>query len=139
MQEYKAINDREMKKSTRIVAVCFGFGLIAVGIFILSIYTALVGAVILLAVILNKSMIVREDGVHVIYDMAFFKYQEFWSFEDIIEIQKEQPPDRTQMALHFTKESLMAKRLIFGFREADSVIELATSKNPKIEVHDVEK
>jgi hypothetical protein len=41
-----------------------------------------------------------------------------------------------KVGIHFTKESLMARRLFFPRNQRDAIIDLALSKNPKIRVEE---
>lgn len=138
MQKYIAIDDKRMKKSTRIAAIVGGLGLIALGIYMSSLYTGVIGAVLLLALVLQKEFSVTEEGVIVTYDAIVYKYREVWPFEDIVNIHKELSPDGKHYAVHFGKD-VMSRRLIFPKDVADDVIRLAMEKNPSIYFGEVDK
>ncbi|MGN0736512.1 MAG: hypothetical protein ACI4LP_11995 [Anaerovoracaceae bacterium] len=137
MREYIAIDDKALKKSTRIAAVAGGTALIMLAVFIHSLYTGLVGVVLLAAMMLNKKVAVTDEGLVVTYDVVFYKYYEKWDFEEIKEIHRELSPDGRRYALHIMKD-VMSRRLVYSVTDAEKVIDLALEKNPCIHVADVD-
>lgn len=137
MREYIAIDDKALKKSTRIAAVAGGTALLLLAVFIRSLYTGLVGVVLLAAMMLNKKVAVTDEGLVVTYDVVFYKYYEKWGFEEIKEIHKELSPDGRRYALHIMKD-VMSRRLVYSVTDAEKVINLALEKNPYIHVADVD-
>ena len=137
MREYIPIDAKPMKKSTKIAALTAGIICVAVSIYIKSIYTALVGIIILAAMVLNKKIAVTERGIEITYDMVLFGRTDLWSFDEIQEIHKELSPDRKKYALHILKD-VMSRRLVFLISDAEKVIELALEKKPAIHVSDVD-
>lgn len=137
MREFIPIDTKPMKKSTKIAALIAGIGCLALSIYIKSIYTAIVGALILAAMILSKKIAVTERGIEITYDMVLFSRVDLWSFEEIQEIHKELSPDRKKYALHMLKD-VMSRRLVFTISDAQKVIDLALEKNPSIHVADVD-
>ena len=138
MREYIAIDDKALRKSTRIAAIAGGVALIVLAVVIRSLYTGLVGAVLLAAMMLNKKVAMTEEGLVVTYDVVFYRYYEKWRFDEIQEIHKELSPDGRRYALHIMKD-VMSRRLVYSISDADKVIELALEKNPNIHVADVDK
>lgn len=137
MREYIAIDDKALRKSTRIAAVAAGIALIILAVGIRSLYTGLVGAVLLAAMMLNKKTAMTEEGLVVTYDVVFYKYYEKWGFDEIKEIHKELSPDGRRYALHIMKD-VMSRRLVYSVTDAEKVIDLALEKNPNIHVADVD-
>ena len=131
MVEYKATNDRKQKKSTKIAATGVSVILIIVGIFLLSIYTVIVGTIVLLASFAKKRAYVDETGVVVLYQLFKFNYKEIWGFSEIKEMHEEIVPDPNFIALHFTKD-VISKRLIFDSHEAKAIVVMAMEENPSI-------
>ena len=76
MREYIAIGDKALRKSTRIAAIAGGVALIVLAVVIRSLYTGLVGAVLLAAMMLNKKVAMTEEGLVVTYDVVFYRYYE---------------------------------------------------------------
>ena len=111
MREYISADAKPMKKSTRITAIIAGFGFILIGIFIWSIYSVLIGVVLLAAMCLNKQIAMDEEGLLVTYDVVVYKYYERWTYDQIQEIHKELAPDGKRYALHVMKD-IMSRRLI---------------------------
>jgi len=131
MLEYKATNDRKQKKSTKIAAFIVSIILIFLGIFLQSIYSGVVGIVILLASFIKKRTYVDESGVVVLYQLFMLKYKEVWGFSEIKEMHEEIVPDPGFCALHFTKD-IISKRLIFELDDAKTIVAMALEKNPTI-------
>jgi hypothetical protein len=131
MAEFKPLNDRKQKKSTKITALIAGIVFVILGIMLPSIYSIVIGGIILLAATVSKHTVINEKGIEVRYSMFAFKYVELWAFSEITEMHLEVVKDPRYSALHFTKD-VISKRLIFTKEEARGVIKLASEQNPKI-------
>jgi len=138
MREYKTINPHELKKSTRIAGLIASFGLIFLGIKIMSIYTALVGMVIFLAVIYRKEMLFNEEGYVTKFDFIFFKHEDLWSYEQITYMHREKAPDMNYMGIIIQKD-MAFKRAVVLKRDVEPILELAKSKNSKIYIGDIDE
>ena len=136
MKEYISLDTRQPRKSTRIAAIVAGLLFIGLGIIRPSIYAALIGIVIIAAMLLSKETVVCEEGIVVRYDAMVYKYKEVWPWEEIEEIHKELSPDCKQYGLHFMKD-IMSKKLVFPIPEAKEVLEYAREMNPKIHIGNV--
>lgn len=136
MKEFISMDTRETKKSTRIAAIAAGLFFLALGIIRPSIYAAMIGLVMLAAMMLSKKTAVTEEGVVVTYDAIVYKYVETWAWEEIQEIHKELSPEGTKYALHFMKD-IMSKRLVYSIGDAKKVLEFAQEMNPKIHIGNV--
>ena len=137
MREYKVIDDKKIRKSTRVIAVIAGLALIGVAIYANSIYSAIVGVIILLAMLLRKSVVINEEGLLTTYDAVFYKYRELWSFDEITDLHTEAVPDPQYEVLHVGK-GIMVRRLVFLTGEVDKVIQLALEKNKEIHVDEAQ-
>jgi len=137
MREYKTINPHELKKSTRIAGLIASFGLIFLGISIVSIYTVLVGVVIFLAVIYRKEMLFTEDGYVTKFDFIFFKHEDIWRYDQITYMHRENAPDIKYMGIIIQKD-MAFKRAVVLKQDVEAILELAKSKNPKIYVGDID-
>lgn len=138
MREYKTINPHELKKSTRIAGLIASFGLIFLGIKIMSIYTALVGMVIFLAVIYRKEMLFNEEGYVTKFDFIFFKHEDLWSYEQITYMHREKAPDMNYMGIIIQKD-MTFKRAVVLKRDVEPILELAKLKNSKIYIGDIDE
>lgn len=138
MRKYVSEDRRALRKSSRILAIIAGFGLLGLAIYIQSIHAGFIGAVLLLVMILQKEIAMTENGLEVTYDMVVYQYKELWTYEEIQEIHRELSPDGKKMALHVMKD-VMSRKLIYSIPESRLVIELAQEKNPKIHVSNVDK
>lgn len=131
MGEFESINLKKLRPVTRVFALIFSIGFLVLGVYLPSIYTLLIGVVLLLATLFDKKIVVNQDGVLVTYHMRVAKYSELWTFDQITQLYREQVPNKKYCALHFTKD-VMSKRLIFTAQDAAQIIDLALSKNSQI-------
>ena len=136
MREYKTINPHELKKLTRIAGLIASFGLIFLGITIMSIYTVLVGIVIFLCVIYRKEMLFNENGYVTKFDFIFFKHEDIWRYEQISYMHREKAPDIKYMGIIIQKD-MAFKRAVVLTRDVEPILELAKSQNPKIYIGDI--
>ena len=137
MREFKTADQKELKQSTRICGLIFATLLILFGIFGHSLYSGVIGAILIAALIMVKRVVVNEEGIVTTYDCFFFKRKEVWSWEEIKEIHKQLSPNKKEMALHFSKE-VMVKRLIFPMDVYEKVLDLAREMKPGIYIADVD-
>ena len=137
MNIYKASTGKELSRTTEIACMAFGVGLLVLAVWQKSIYAALIGIVLLAAGIMSKNTYVSEEGIVTEYAFLARRKREVWGWDEIKDIFCEYSskyPDK--VGIHFTKESLMAKRLFFPRRQKDAIIDLALSQNPKITVEE---
>ena len=137
MKIYKATTGRELSRTTEIACIGLGIALVVLSIIQKSIYAALIGIVLLAAGAMTKSTYVSEEGIVTEYRFFTRRKREVWAWEDIMEIFCEySPKDPGKVGIHFTKENLMARRLLFQRNLREEIIDLALSQNPKIKVDD---
>ena len=137
MERYKATTGKEHSRTTEILCIAFGVGLVALSLIQRSIYAAMVGMVLLAAGIMAKEIYVNEEGIITEYKFLFHHKLEIWKWEEIMDIFCEYSSKYPgKVGIHFTKANLMAKRLFFQRDLKDEIIDLALSKNPKITVED---
>lgn len=137
MESYKAKTGKELDKTTQYAGFACSIALIVTAVFIRSIFTALVGIVIFAAVLMCKSVVVTDEGIITAYDLPLYNKMEVWGWDEIIEIYREPSPDNPdKVGLHFTKESMIARRLIFDKNDSEKVIEMALRNNDKIALSD---
>ncbi len=70
MAKIKAYDDKALRKSTRVAAVIAGIALIALSICSSVKYSAIIGVVLLLAVVFGKETYATEEGISVEYDFS---------------------------------------------------------------------
>ncbi len=137
MKTYKASTGRELSRTTEILCMVFGAALVILGIVQRSIYAAAIGIVLLAAGAMTKSVTVSEEGIVTEYRFLVRTKREVWGWDEIKDIFCEYSSKHPgKVGIHFTKESLMARRLFFQRNLKDEIIELALSKNPNITVED---
>ena len=135
--KYKATTGKELSKTTEIACMAFGIALIALGIIQHTIYGALIGIVLLAAGAMSKEVYVCEEGIVTEYRFLVKTRREVWSWDEIKDIFCEYSSKYPgKVGIHFTKESLMARRLFFPRNQRDAIIDLALGQNPKISVED---
>jgi hypothetical protein len=137
MNEFKVLNDRKRRLSTRIAAVIFGVVIVVLGIAFASPIGILLGPFLVWSAFFNKYTLVNPEGIIVHYDAVLFKYKEAWLFDDISNLHRETVKDPKYIVLHFTRRAL-SKRLIFEKEDAQKIIDLALQKNSKIHFEDVD-
>jgi len=137
MKTYKASTGRELSRTTEILCMVFGVVKIALGIFQRSVYAAIIGLVLLAAGAMSKSVTVSEEGIVTEYRFLVRTKREVWGWDEIKDIFCEYSSKHPgKVGIHFTKESLMARRLFFPRNLKDEIIELALNQNPNITVED---
>ncbi|NLM09093.1 MAG: hypothetical protein GX215_09225, partial [Clostridiales Family XIII bacterium] len=124
MNEFKVLNDRKRRLSTRIAAVIFGVVIVVLGIAFASPIGILLGPFLVWSAFFNKYTLVNPEGIIVHYDAVLFKYKEAWLFDDISNLHRETVKDPKYIVLHFTRRAL-SKRLIFEKEDAQKIIDLA--------------
>lgn len=137
MHKIKAYDDKAMRKSTKIAAIIMGIGLIVFGFFSTVKYSAIIGIILLLAVLMQKETYVTEEGIDVEYDFIVHKHVISWKFDEISDIHIEEPADRNYRVLHFLRGA-MSRRLIFRRNEFEEVIQMATDRNKEIHVEQID-
>ena len=137
MRVYQATTGREISRTTEVLSMIFGGALIVLALLRLSIYPALIGIILILAALLVKRVSVTEDGVLTEYRFLATYKKELWTWDEITDIfceySQKQPG---KVGIHFTKENMMARRLLFDRKYQDEIIDLALEKNPKIHVEE---
>ena len=137
MKTYKASTGRELSRTTEILCMVFGAALVILGIVQRSIYAAAIGIVLLAAGAMTKSVTVSEEGIVTEYRFLVRTKHEVWGWDEIKDIFCEYSSKHPgKVGIHFTKESLMARRLFFQRNLKDEIIDLALAQNPNITVED---
>ena len=115
----------------------FGVVMVALGIIQHTIYAVFIGLVLLAAGVMSKTVYVSEEGIVTEYRFLVRNKREVWGWDEIKDIFCEYSSKYPgKVGIHFTKESLMARRLFFPRNQKDAIIDLALSQNPKISVED---
>lgn len=136
MVKIKAYDDRALSKCTRVAAVIAGSALIILGIFSSVKYSAVIGIVLLLAVVIGKETYATEEGISMEYDFLVFKHVIQWDFAEITDIHLENVKGGHQ-GMHFLKD-VMTRRLLFSRDEACQVLQMAQSRNHVIHIEDID-
>jgi len=137
-REYISRDSKAPNPLTRTIGLIAGMILVVYGVLRFSWYSAIIGGMLLLALVMVKKIAMNEVGLVTSYNILGIKREEIWAYEDIQEIHKEVSPDGKEMALHVMKD-IMSKRLIYPIESYQKVIDLALEKNPKIHVAYIDK
>ena len=117
--------------------MAFGLGLLVLAVLQKSIYAGLIGLVLLAAGLMGKEVYVSEEGIITEYRFLVHNKREVWTWDEVMEIYCEYSSKHPgKVGIHFTKESLMARRLFFPRNQRDAIIDLALKHNPKIRVEE---
>ena len=135
--KYKASTGKELSRTTEIACMAFGLGLLVLAVLQKSIYAGLIGLVLLAAGLMGKEVYVSEEGIITEYRFLVHNKREVWTWDEVMEIYCEYSSKHPgKVGIHFTKESLMARRLFFPRNQRDAIIDLALKQNPKIRVEE---
>ena len=117
--------------------MAFGAALVVLGILQRSVYAGAIGIVLLAAGAMSKTVTVSEEGIVTEYRFLVRTKHEVWAWDEIKDIFCEYSSKYPgKVGIHFTKENLMARRLLFPRNLREEIIDLALSKNPKIQVEE---
>lgn len=136
MDNIKAYDDRQMKKSTKVVAVFACIGIIGVCIYAPSVYSISVAVLAIPALMLQKRMYVTETAIEISYKVLCFNYHSTWDFQEISDIHKEDAPDKRFYILHFMKD-VMSIRMVFYKEDVDEIYRRASNRNPDIHIAEI--
>ena len=135
--KYKASTGKELSRTTEIACMVFGVVLLVLAVLQKSIYAGLIGLVLLAAGLMGKEVSVSEEGIITEYRFLVHNKREVWTWDEVMEIYCEYSSKHPgKVGIHFTKESLMARRLFFPRNQRDAIIDLALKQNPKIRVEE---
>ncbi len=136
MDKIKAYDERAMKKSTKMAALLMGAGLIIFGFWSSVRYSAVIGVILILAVVFQKETYICREGIVLAYDFIIYKHKIVWNFDEISDIHIENAGNSTYVILHFLRD-VMTRRLVFSKEEADRVLELAERANAHIHIEEM--
>lgn len=98
---------------------------------------AVFGILYLLALLMKKDTAVTTRGLEIFYQMRITKHYDFWAWDEINSIVREDRNHPELVCLHIGFGS-REKALYFPKSDAKEIIKLAKSKNPDIRVVDAE-
>lgn len=136
MDKIRAYDERTMKKSTRAAALVMGAGLIIFGFWSSVRYSAVIGVLLILAVVFQKETYICREGIVLSYDFVIYKHKIIWNFDEISHIHIEHADSSTYVVLHFLRD-VMTRRLVFCREEADRVLQLAKQANEHIHIEEI--
>ncbi|MEG0923459.1 MAG: hypothetical protein RR313_03055 [Anaerovoracaceae bacterium] len=137
MCKIKAYDDRATRQSTRIVAIILGIVFVVFGAVLRIRYAIPVGAIIVIATIMQKNTFITTEGIDIEYDYIVHKHVMKWDFDEITDIHIEQVKDKRFIVLYFLR-GVMTRRLVFYKEDVDEVLLQAKNKNPNIHIEDVD-
>ena len=96
------------------------------------------GVLYILALMMKKDTVITARGLEIFYQMQITTHYDFWSWDEIGSVIREDRDHPDLVALHISKGDRV-KRLFFTRAEAKKIMVLAREKNPKIVVGDADK
>lgn len=137
-KEFISKDSKAPSNLTKMIGVFMGAILIVYGILRLQYYAIAIGAILMLALCMEKKIAIDENGLTVSYSILFINKKDIWPMEEIEEIHKELSPDGKEMALHVMR-GIMSKRLIYPMATYQEVIDFILEKNPNVHVGYIER
>ena len=83
MDDIKVLSQRQINRTVKLIGFFLGTIILATSIYSLSMYGIVSGILIIGALILQKSTLIDENGITVIYDAVFYNNREVWKFDEI--------------------------------------------------------
>lgn len=131
---------RELKPRKPWVTVGSWFvcALLLIGGFITPYRVAFVfGLLYILALKMEKSTVITARGLEIFYQMHITTQYDFWSWDEIGSVTREDRKHPELVALHISRGDRV-KRLFFTREDAKKIMTLAREKNPKIVIGDAD-
>ncbi len=100
--------------------------------------TILFGVLCILALLMKKDTVVTERGLEMYYQMRVTTHYDFWGWEQIRYVTREDRGHPELVALYFGFEN-RSRRLFFTKEDAKMILVLARKKNPRILVQDTDQ
>lgn len=99
---------------------------------------ALFGVLYILTLLMKKDTVVTTRGVEVYYQMRITTHYDFWGWDEIDGVAREEQNHPELVALYFSRGDRV-KRLFFTRPDAEKIMVLAKEQNPRITVGESEK
>lgn len=101
-------------------------------------FAALFGALYVLTLLMQKDIVVTSRGLEIFYQMHITTQYDFWSWDDIHTIIREDKKHPELVALHIGKGD-RSKRLFFTKADAQAIMDLARKQSHKILVAEADE
>ncbi len=99
---------------------------------------AIFGVLYVLTLLMKKDTVVTERGVEIYYQMRITTHYDFWGWNEIVSVIREDRQHPELVALHFGRGN-RSKRLFFTKADAKQIMVLAKKRNSRIVVQDANK
>ena len=96
------------------------------------------GVLYILVLLMKKDVAVTDRGLEIFYNMRITTQYDFWPWEEINSVIREDRKHPQMVALHFGRGST-GKSFFFTRKDSDAIMALARKKNRKILVHDADE
>lgn len=97
----------------------------------------LFGALYILTLLMKKDTVITIRGLEIFYQMRVTTQYDFWSWDQIGSVTREDRNHPEVVALHFSNGDRV-KRLFFLKADAEKIMALAKEQNPRILVRDAD-
>lgn len=101
-------------------------------------FAAIFGVLYMLALLMQKDIAVTVRGLEIFYQMHITTHYDFWSWDEIHTIIRDDRKHPELVALHIARGD-RSKRLFFTKADAEKIMELAKKQNPRIFVTDADE
>ena len=101
-------------------------------------FAVIFGALYVLTLLMQKDVVITTRGLEIFYQMHITTQYDFWSWEDIHTIIREDKKHPELVALHIGKGD-RSKRLFFTRADAQAIMDLARKQSHKILVADADE
>ncbi len=135
---YTARELRPRKKWVENACWILSCGLVVGGIITPYRVAAIFGALYILTLLMKKDTVVTERGIEIFYQMRITTHYDFWGWDQIVSVIREDRQHPELVALHFGKGN-RSKRLFFTKADAKQIMLLAKKRNSRIVVQDANK
>ena len=99
---------------------------------------AVFGVLYILALLMVKDTVITSRGLEIFYQMRITTQYDFWSWDEIGSVIREDRKHPELVALHISKGDRV-KRLFFTREDAKKIMALAKKQNPQIYVKDADE
>ena len=98
----------------------------------------LFGVLYIMVLQMQKDVVVTDRGLEIFYNMRITTQYDFWPWEEMVALIREDRNHPEMVGLHFGKGN-MSKQFFFTRKDADAIMALARKKNRTMLIHDADE
>ena len=96
------------------------------------------GTLYILVLIMRKDVVVTDRGLEIYYQMRITTHYDFWPWEEMAAVIREDRKHPELVALHFGRRN-SSKQFFFTRKDSDAIMAMARKKNGKTLVRDADE